>query len=473
MLRPMEQDRLDIATLGSLALLGVVLRVPWAWLKPWPWDWDAAYYRLVARNLAQGDPAGPDSLWTLAAPEAGLGGPADLYWMPLPSWVLTPEIALGGAGLITVALLAALLGPLTYWITRAMNLSVPTAFVAGCLAATGGAWVRQLGTTDVYALTAVLGSVGLLGVVKGRWTWVALAIAGLALTRNDGFLMGFALAAGLTGWRIAAAAAVGPLVTGAWWTRSAWIGGDTFWTLRRSSGWALSYEDIFLGVEAAPALSARVWASVEALWAVGFVWLWAPLFLFVPLLIWGALMLRRTPVLRTWAVGFVVVPLATAALAPAVTMGGTLERTGIALLGAHAIVLAAGVAAAAGRLEELRGYHRWFTRGAVLLCWAGVVGWTAATFVNLHPEHPDCSLWSGVPDDELAFVPDPLLHEWQCGRAAALRLDEMTADRADELADRYGARWVFARSETPPEAFEGWQPAGRHRWRKPKPESAR
>ncbi|MFK7928385.1 MAG: hypothetical protein AB8H79_09350, partial [Myxococcota bacterium] len=296
----MTHNRSDIATLISLALLGVVLRLPWAWLRPWPWDWDAAYYRLVAKNLASGSLAGPQSMWTLAAPEAGLGAPADLYWMPLPSWILVPEMWLSGTGLVTIIALAAGLGPLTYSLTRSMNLSAPTAFVSGCLAATGGAWIRQLGTTDVYVLTAMLGLVGALGVAKNRWVWVALAIIGLSLTRNDGFLMGFAFAAGLAGWRAVGVAALGPLTTALWWARSAWVGGDVFWTLRRASGSALTYEDIFLGVAQTPSIGARAFASVQALWGVGFLWLWAPLFLFLPLLVWGAIMIRKTPLMRTW-----------------------------------------------------------------------------------------------------------------------------------------------------------------------------
>ena len=101
------------ATPIALAVLGVALRLPWAILRPWPWDWDAAYYRLTARSVTEGRGGSLDVLWTLAAPEAGLGGPPDLYWLPLPSRILVPEIALGGNGLVTVILLAALVGPLT------------------------------------------------------------------------------------------------------------------------------------------------------------------------------------------------------------------------------------------------------------------------------------------------------------------------------------------------------------------------
>ena len=345
------------ATPIALAVLGVALRLPWAILRPWPWDWDAAYYRLTARSVTEGRGGSLDVLWTLAAPEAGLGGPPDLYWLPLPSRILVPEIALGGNGLVTVILLAALVGPLTWQLAKSLGLRSETALVAGILAATGGAWIRQLGSTDVYALTAVLGAMALLGVSRKRWELAALAVAAVALVRNDGFLMGMALATGFRGWRALAVAAIGPLVTALWWARGALVGGDTFWTLRQSSAQAMTYDAIFLGPDGAPTLAERGLAAIDAMWGVAFLWGWAAMLLFAPLLAWGAWKGRDQPIVWPWLAGFVVVPIITGILAPAVTLGGTLERTGIALLAAHAVFLAIGLGALADRLHAWRGYH--------------------------------------------------------------------------------------------------------------------
>jgi len=456
----MSRPPLPLATPIGLALLGVVLRLPWAWLRPWPWDWDAAYYRLTAQSLARGEGGRLDTIWTLAAPEAGLGAPPDLYWLPLPSRILVPEVLLGGSGLITVILLAGLIGPLTWWLARSLDLHARDAFVAGALAATGGAWIRQLGSTDVYALTAVLGVVALLGITRGRWLWAVLAVAGLALTRNDGFLMGLALAAGFRGWRAVAVGATGPVVTALWWARSAWVGGETFWTLRRASAQATTYDAIFLGPDGAATLVERVLAIVDATWGVAFLWGWVPMLLFAPLLAWGAWRLRRGPLAWPWLAGFVAVPILTAVLAPAVTLGGTLERTGIALLAAHAVLLAAGLGALADRLQDWRGYHPWFTRGALLLAWGACAGWTGATFLKQQAPLPDCTVWDQVPDGQRAFVTEPLLHAWACDAPAALWMPGLTPERARALSRDYRVCYAFI--EEPP---AGWQPVAEGVWR--------
>lgn len=463
----MPSEPLPLAPIAGLAAVGALLRVPWAFLKPWPWDWDAAYYRLTARSLVAGDGGRLDVLWTLAAPEAGLGAPPDLYWLPLPSRILVPEVLLGGSGLLTVALLAAALGPLTYVLAGQVGLSRAPAFMAGLLAATGGAWIRQLGSTDVYALTAVLGAIGLLGVAR-RQSWVtAAAIVALCLTRNDGFFLGIALAAGFGGWRMLALGALGPLVTAGWWIRSALVGGETFWAMRRASGTATEYAHIFLGSQPDPSVADRAFATLDALWGVGFLWVWAGLFLFFPLIFWGAWRRRDGPLVWPWLVGFIAAPIATALLAPAVTLGGTLERSGIALLPVHAIFIAVAVEALAARLHTWRDYHPWFTRSLLVLGWGIYAGWTGATFLLQQPADPDCARWEVIPDGQRAFVEHPLLHHEQCGAPAALYLEGLAPAQLEELVEVYRVCDAFIATDGAPPGLEGWSSVGPGHWRAP------
>lgn len=432
-----------IATLIGLALVGVVLRLPWALMRPWPWDWDAAYYRLTARSVASGEGGRLDVLWTLAAPEAGLGGPPDLYWLPLPSRILVPEIALGGSGLLTIFVLVAAIGPLTWMLARDLELPPTTAFVAGLLAATGGAWIRQLGSTDVYALTAIIGAIAWIGIARRRWALTLVAAAVLALTRNDGFLLGLAFSLGFVGWRALAVGAAGPVVTALWWLRGALVGGETFWKLRQASAWATSYEAIFLGSEQAPTLTERALAVLEAFWGVAFSWGWAAMLLFIPLFVWGVWSMRRRVTAWPFLAAFIVVPILTAILAPAVTLGGTLERTGTALLPMHAVILGVGIDQLATRMRDWRDYHPWFTRGLMVLAWGACAGWTGATFVMKQPPLPDCAMWDVVPQGERAFVREPLLHAWVCDAPSALLMDEVPADVVEQLSKEHAVSWAM------------------------------
>jgi hypothetical protein len=429
----------DLRSLLGLATLGAVLRVVFQITRPAPWDWDAAYYRIVARNIASGRGAVIDGVWTLAAPPASLPGPADLYWMPLPSRLLVPEMTLGGGagGLVTIALIGALMGPLAWWLAREAGVDRSVAWTAGAFAAVGGAWCRLLATTDVYALTALLGGLALIGVLRQQWRLAAAAALLLALTRNDGFLVGLCLGLGFVGWRMAAVGLAGPLGTALWTLRNHLVGGDTFWTGRRAAAGALSYTDVFRGVDVAPTIAERSWATVEALQGVLLAWAWPSIIVFAPLLLWGAWVMRRDRLVRVWLPIFVAVPILTALIAPVTVFGGTLERTGISLLAAHAVLLAVATHALAERLQRWRGYHPAFVSGVVLTLWAAGSGWVAGNLLINQEPIPDCTAWAAVPGDRLALVSDPLKQDWHCGRSGVLLLDDTPASTLAALV----ARW--------------------------------
>lgn len=452
----------DRPGLLGLAFLGVVLRALVQLVSPAPWDWDAAYYRLVARNIAENRGSVIDGVWTLAAPPTTLPGPADLYWMPLPSRILVPEFLTGAGtgGLVTIAILGGLIGPLAFWLAREAGFERDVAWTAGVFAAIGGAWCRLLATTDVYALTAILGGLALIGVLRQNWRMAAAAAMLLALTRNDGFLVGLCLGLGFTGWRIAVVGLAGPVGTALWTLRNHVVGGDAFWTGRKAAAAALTYEDVFRGVDVAPALDDRAWAAFEALRGVLLAWAWPSIVLFTPLLLWGAWSLRRHPLMRVWLPIFFVVPVLTAVLAPVTVFGGTLERTGIALLPAHALLLAVGTHALAARLHAWRGYHPLFVSGTLLVLWAAGSGWVTANLLMNQEPIPDCAPWDRVPDGRLGLVAHPLKHDWHCRRAGVLLLSETPVDEVEALVERWNVCHALTEADPEGPRPEGWDDLG-------------
>jgi hypothetical protein len=176
----------------GLALLGLLWHGLWATTVPGPLDWDPAYYRDVAQHILAGEGAVSGAAWQAALTAGPLPVPADLHWMPLPSRVLLPGLALWPArgDQLTTALLAAAWAPLAWALARALGLRPAAAALAGLWAATGLGWVRFLSTPDVFALYGVIGAVGWLAVLRGATGWAAASAVAAALSRGDGFLFG-------------------------------------------------------------------------------------------------------------------------------------------------------------------------------------------------------------------------------------------------------------------------------------------
>ncbi|HSG85170.1 MAG TPA: glycosyltransferase family 39 protein, partial [Candidatus Limnocylindrales bacterium] len=189
----------------ALYALAVLARAVMAAGFPDPAYPDAFYYTEVARSLGGGQGFSVDFVWIFA--EVGGTIPADpvlpipsnAHWMPLPSILAAPFIALlgdGGAGqLASYVLVGALAAPLTWAIARDLGAPSWLAAGAGAIVAVPGMLAPFMAQPDNFGLyqplvTAALwfGARGLRG--EPRLFALAGLLAGFAtLSRNDGVLV--------------------------------------------------------------------------------------------------------------------------------------------------------------------------------------------------------------------------------------------------------------------------------------------
>ncbi len=189
----------------ALYALAVLARAAMGAHFPEPAYPDAFYYTEVARSLAGGQGFSVDFIWIFA--EVGGAIPADpvlpipsnAHWMPLPSILAAPFIALLGEGgpgqLASYLLVGALAAPLTWAIARDLGAPSWLAIGAGAIVAVPGMLAPFMAQPDNFGLyqplvTAALwfGARGLRG--ERRLFALAGLLAGFAtLARNDGVLV--------------------------------------------------------------------------------------------------------------------------------------------------------------------------------------------------------------------------------------------------------------------------------------------
>jgi len=201
--------------LGILTGLALVVRAVSAWVVPFPPHVDAAYYTMVAEQLATGNGFSAPALWSFL--EVGgrlpanpsLPVPSNGHWMPMPAMVAAAAMALLGpdwrAGQVPMALLSALLVPMTYLAGRLVWESRRIAVLGAILAIAAGPLLLMYPMVESFAVFGVLGGAALLASIRavdaprpGPWLVLAGLAAGLAsLTRLDGVLLALAPA---TAW---------------------------------------------------------------------------------------------------------------------------------------------------------------------------------------------------------------------------------------------------------------------------------
>src|SRR5688500_2378781 len=202
----------DLVILTALALLA---RTVAAWLVPFPPHVDAAYYTMVAEQLATGHGFMAPALWSFL--EVGGRLPADptlpvasnAHWMPLTAVVSGGFMSVFGAdwrgGQVPMVFLASLLVPMTYFIGLDLWRSRRVALIGAVLMLAAGPLLLMYPLVESFALFGVLGTVVLWASVRavdatrpGPWLVLAGGAAGLAsLTRIDGVLLTLAPA---TAW---------------------------------------------------------------------------------------------------------------------------------------------------------------------------------------------------------------------------------------------------------------------------------
>ena len=294
--------------LGILTALALVVRAVAAWLVPFPPHVDAAYYTMVAEQLATGNGFTAPALWSFLEVggrlpiDAQLPVPSNGHWMPMPAIVAGAFMAVLGpdwrAGQLPMVILSTLLVPMTYLAGRLIWESRRVAVLGAILAVAAGPLLLMYPMVESFAVFGVLGGTALLASIRavdaprpGPWLVLAGAAAGLAsLTRLDGALLTLAPATawllrrpygyGAFGspvralaWGVASAAAFLLVVT-PWLARNL----DTFGTAFPSPGdrmlWIRDYnEHLSIGLDLTldrylawglPAIVlSKLWAAVE------------------------------------------------------------------------------------------------------------------------------------------------------------------------------------------------------------------
>ena len=228
----------DLAVLGAIAL---VVRAAAAWLVPFPPHVDAAYYTMIAEQLATSQGFTAPALWSFL--EVGgrlpatptLPVPSNGHWMPMPAIVSAAGMAVMGpdwrAGQVPMVVLSGLLVSMTYLGGRLLLRSRRVAMLAAILAIAAGPLLLMYPLVESFAVFGVFGGGVLLTSVRavdaprpGPWLVAGGALAGLAsLTRIDGTLLvlapatawlvrrpfgrgGFASPASALGWSVLSAA---------------------------------------------------------------------------------------------------------------------------------------------------------------------------------------------------------------------------------------------------------------------------
>ncbi len=255
-----------------LALLGLLVHGLWGLRLDYPTYFDAYFYTINARRLADGAGLTTEVIWQFLDGLTTLPAPAFTYWMPLPSL-----LAAGGYLLIDSFrgaqlpfwLMAGLLPLLSYAISWRLMGNRRQALMAALFTMAGGYYTAYFAQPSTFALFGFVGGGCLLALAVGVeqrtasiWLLAGL-LAGLAhLTRADGVLL-----VGLGGllwlqmvvsdwrrsglaWRRAIgllAALVGGylLVMGGWFWRTYQVTGRPLSTVGTQTIFLTTYDDLF------------------------------------------------------------------------------------------------------------------------------------------------------------------------------------------------------------------------------------
>lgn len=130
------------APLVVVAVVAALVRLALAAALPFPTPEDTAYYVLVARNVLEGRGLVTDTLWTYVTPPLVLPRPAFEIWLPLPTLLALPLMAILGPTLTAAQLVPVASGSLV-------------AVLAGLLA---GDLARERGRDERRVRTLTLGA---------------------------------------------------------------------------------------------------------------------------------------------------------------------------------------------------------------------------------------------------------------------------------------------------------------------------
>lgn len=422
-----------------LYLLALCWHMAWAATVPTPSDWDPAYYLSVARHIADGDGAVTDAVWNLGWLPDSLRHPADLHWMPLPSRVLVPFVAMAAddwpAAQLCAVLLAAGWAPLAWaWAER---LDAPTSarWAAGLLGALAGGYVRTITTPDSIALYGLLGGSALLSASRQSAATLPL-VALTALTRGDGFLLGLACALAWRRREGLAIAAGGVAAMLAWSARGYLLVGGG-WVAAR----ARVANSLHLGQIVSPADPPTPGVGER----LAFLGSEVPTILTVALIVAGGVLvwpaaielIKRRADRGLWPIVVYAVsfPVVIHLLAPAIAAEGSVYRSGAALYPPLAAL------AATGAVNLTRRYHPAFLPGLLVAATLVSSVLTGRQYQRVLTQlDGDCAALEGVPAGAAVLSYDPIGVEARCGHPGIIMA---RGAQLEPLVQRYAIQWAL------------------------------
>ncbi len=376
---------------------------------------DADYYLAGGMQLAEGKGFTEPFIWNYLNDPKTLPVASHAYWMPLASIVAATGLKLFGSGgffsaRISFILAAGLIAPMTARLAFALTRRTWNAWMAGLLATLPGFYLAYLGTTDTFALFAVLGAAWFItanlamsfdayttGSSSHDLAWALLlgVIAGLMhLTRADGVLwLGMSLLAviwvlgrnspGISKPRIILngllCLAGYALVMGPWFLRNLTVFGAPLAPGASKALWLLSYDELYQ-FPANTLTPARWWsAGVGSLLSERWAALWqnvqstlvvqGQIFL-APLILAGWWRYRRHDILKLALVAWLIIFFVMTFVFPLAGWRGGYFHSGIALQPVLWAVVPAGLEAF---VEWGKRVRRWNTDQALTVFRVGLL----------------------------------------------------------------------------------------------------
>jgi len=190
----------DIGRLLFIALLvfAIAIRIAYAVSLDHPGHGDASYYLTLAQNIADGRGFVIDYIWHFFYPQENLTHPANDFWVPLTSVIISMFLAVFGkslfVALIPSIVFSMLISFITYRIFVLYFKSKPLAYWAAGLSLFAPHLFIFSFLTDTAIYYAAFMSLGLYFIIKGqanpKYFYMSAVLAGLAnLTRQDGIFL--------------------------------------------------------------------------------------------------------------------------------------------------------------------------------------------------------------------------------------------------------------------------------------------
>jgi hypothetical protein len=486
-----------VRTPVTLFAFALVVRAVLVALYPDPAYPDSYYYVDVARALNAGQGFNVDFIWAFVETGGQLPAnphlpiPSNAHWLPLASLIQLPFLAILGTSpavaMIPFVIIGATAAPLAWAIARDAGASRAIQIGAGLMTAVPAASTVFMAQPDNFALYQPLGAAALwLGARALKGDRRAFALAGLlvglaSLARNDGVLIGLALAIAFfwdrwRAWRSAGArrpaigwgqavacGALFGIVVAPWWVRQLAVFGSI--SPSSASGrilWIRQITDMnsvtipatfqtFLGQGLGPLIESRVFGFIAA---VGNFVIIILSFVLTPFLIVGAWIRRGSVDYRIFFI-YSALLFAAAGLLFAIHVPlGMFLHSAVALVPHTYILVLEGVVAAVAWTARRR--PTWNQAEATRFFLAATVGVAILTGAlgtwKVHEEwarmRHDRQMVAvamdrlGIGPDERVMSGDTAGFKYFTGRGGVVTVSD-PIDVIGEVGRDYGIRWLI------------------------------